>query len=209
MRTKMCCLTLCLLLAGNGATRACWTFAYDPQGQLATQLFPGVVLTPFRLSSPDPGRYFEQLGFYDVSGDGLARDVVVGIGNAYGEAQVTIPAGPGTMQRDGFRWATLDHPFALDADGVNYFYYLGESGDTVRLANRFEVEIHPLFELAQDGYQFAGTSGPAFLFPPDSGRYAFGANGYTAPEPSSCAMAAITLLGAGAVVWRRRSGKHA
>jgi hypothetical protein len=205
MKKATLLLGLSLLLAGGMASPACWMLAYDPHGPLVEQRFQARVYTPFNLSpSAGSGVWLDQLGFYDATGSGLTRDVVVGIANLYDTAVVTVPAGPATRESGGFRWADLDHDFFPDPSGGNYLFYLGEPGDVVRLANPWEVSIHPFFELAGNGY-YADFPGPGFAFPPDSGMYAFGANAQYVPEPSQYAMMLVTLLAAGVVAWRQRA----
>jgi hypothetical protein len=203
-------LSLSLLLASHVSSPACWTFAYDPLGLTAVQQFDATIATPFRLSPwANPNIWFDQLGFYDATGAGLPRDVVVGIQNVNGTAQVIIPAGSATEYRDGFRWADLGQPFFLDPTGDNFLYYEGKAGDVVQLVSPFEVHLHPLFELAGNGLQDWGSGPPAFMPLPTGGRYAFGANGGIVPEPSQWALMAVTLLGAGGYAWHRQRTRFA
>ena len=205
MKSKTCLLSLSLLLAGSCASRACWTFAWDPQGVPVQQTSRATITTPLKPASfAGYERYFDQLGFYDPTGMGLPRDMMVGIWNVYDSIQVTIPAGPATRESGSFRWAYLDRWFFLDPDGENYLYYQGEVGDMVRLVSRTEVGINPLFELAGNGYQFTGIEGPPFPVPPDAGLYVFGANAQYIPEPGPLALVLVTLLGAAGFAWRRR-----
>ena len=196
------------LLAFASSHAADSVFAVNPTGSWVTG--GGITIgTPFQVG-PSPIT-ISSLGYYDQGGDGLASAHMVGI---YSLGQdllrsVIIPSGTAaTRWHDGTRWMNLDAPIDLAA-GTGYMlaFTTPSSGDRVNMDSVNQVTIDSHFALVGTEYFYA--NGPGLAYPTTAsgyGKFAFGGNMSTIPEPQTWVMCGVVLCGvAGYVIRRRRT----
>lgn len=196
------------LLAFASAHAADSVFAVNPLGSWLTG--GGITIgTPFQVGPETVN--IRSLGYYDQGGDGLASAHTVGIYSLGQDllGSVIIPSGTtATRWHDGTRWMNLDAPIDLAANtGYMLAFTTPSSGDRVNMDSAIQVTIDPHFALVGTEYFFA--NGPGLAYPTKAsgyGKFAFGGNMSTIPEPQTWALCGVVLcVVAGYVIRHRRT----